>query len=110
MVAADGRILARGRSDYSTDCVRSVMEDAGLDVTPLKEWCVTWPASPTLRNDLAQATLYLTLEPTMKRRGQALPPMTQLIELSGIGRVVIGCRYEHFLLPDCQGLLLPFPT
>ena len=68
----------------------AVFEDAGLEVTPLREWCVTWPASPKLRKDLSKATLYLTLEPLSRRKGQAQPPMTQLIELSGVRRVVIG--------------------
>ena len=43
-----------------------------------------------LRNDLSSATLYVTLEPDSERHGQALPPLTQLIELSGISRIVIG--------------------
>lgn len=91
LVAEDGTILGRGRSDYNTDCVQAVMEDAGLEATPLQEWCVTWPSSSKLRDQLSNATLYLTLEPSMIRKGQALPPMTQLIEMSGVGRVVIGC-------------------
>jgi pyrimidine deaminase RibD-like protein len=90
-VAEDGTVLGQGRSDYNKDCVRAVMEDAGLEVTPLREWCVTWPSSPKLRQELSKATLYVTLEPTTQRQGQALPPMTQLIELSGVRRVVIGC-------------------
>lgn len=44
-----------------------------------------------MRKDLREATLYLTFEPTCERKGQALPPQTQLIELSGVQRVVIGC-------------------
>jgi pyrimidine deaminase RibD-like protein len=91
LVAADGTILGKGRSDYNFDCVQAVMKDAGLEVTPLQEWCVTWPTSEKLRNELSHATLYLTLEPTSKRKGQGLPPITQLIELSGVRRVVIGC-------------------
>jgi len=82
--------MGRGCSDYNKDSLQAVMEDAGLEVTPLKEWCVSWPSSRNLRSGLSQATLYLTLEPTAQRRGQAYPPMTQLIELSGVGRVVIG--------------------
>lgn len=90
-MGADGRIIGQGRSDFNTDCVQAVMENAGLEVTPLREWCVTWPNSKQLRKDMAGATLYLTLEPTEKRKGQAVPPITELIQLSGVGRVVIGC-------------------
>eukprot|EP00980_Cylindrotheca_fusiformis_P026534 scaffold16363_cov131-Cylindrotheca_fusiformis.AAC.4 len=90
LVAEDGRVIGRGSSDYSRDAVRAVMEDAGLDVTPLQEWCVQWPSSSKLRKDLRKATLYLTMEPNCNRKGQALPPVTQLIELSGVQRVVIG--------------------
>lgn len=91
LIAEDGTILGRGHSDYAKDSVQAVFEDAGLDVSPLHEWCVTWPASKKMRKDLRKATLYLTLEPTCERKGQALPPITQLIELSGVRRVVIGC-------------------
>lgn len=90
LVAEDGTVLARGRSDYNLDVVQAVMENVGLEVTPLREWCVTWPASPKLRRELSKATLYLTLEPSSKRKGQVLPPMTQLIEISGVRRVVMG--------------------
>jgi pyrimidine deaminase RibD-like protein len=72
--------------------VQAAMENAGLEITPLQEWCVTWPAADKLRNEVAKATLYLTVEPTHKRRGQVLPPITQLIELSGVRRVVVGCQ------------------
>jgi pyrimidine deaminase RibD-like protein len=90
LVADDGRILAKGKSSYAKDAIRDVLENAGLTATPLREWCITWPASMKFRNDLAAATLYVTLEPDAERRGQALPPLTQLIELSGISRIVIG--------------------
>lgn len=69
------------------------MKNAGLEITPLQEWCVAWPSSDKLRNDISNATLYLTMEPSIKRRGQATPPITQLIELSGVRRVVIGCQH-----------------
>lgn len=84
-------MLAQGRSDYNKDCVQDVMENAGFDVTPLHEWCVGWPSSAKLRQEVSRATLYLTLEPSPRRKGQDLPPITQLIELSGVRRVVIGC-------------------
>jgi len=68
------------------------MEDAGLEITPLQQWCVTWPSSDKLRNEISKATLYLTMEPSNERHGMALPPISQLIELSGVRRVVIGCQ------------------
>ena len=92
LVSEDGTVFGQGCSDYSQDAIQKAMKDAGLEITPLQEWCVTWPKSDSLRNLLSNATLYLTMEPTDQRRGQALPPMTQLIELSGVGRVVIGCQ------------------
>lgn len=87
----DGTILGKGRSDYKMESVQAALMDSGLDVTPLNEWCVSWPSSASLRQEIAKATLYLTLEPSHQRRGQATPPITQLIELSGVRRVVIGC-------------------
>lgn len=91
LVADDGRILGQGRSSYAKHAILDVLNDAGLDITALREWCITWPSSAELRKDLSTATLYLTLEPSHRRRGQATPPLTQLIELSGIPRVVVGC-------------------
>ena len=105
LIAKDGSVLGSGRSDYDTDSVQAVLKNSGLEVTPLKEWCITWPSSTKLRNDLASATLYLTLEPTMRRRGQRIPPITQLIELSGIKRVVIGCRYVLNVFTNLSFLL-----
>lgn len=90
LVADDGRILGKGKSSYNKDAIRDVLENAGLTATPLREWCITWPSPMKFRNDFAAATLYVTLEPDAERRGQALPPLTQLIELSGISRIVIG--------------------
>jgi len=90
LVADDGRILGEGKSTYAKDAIQVVLENAGLSITPLREWCITWPSRMQLRNDLERATLYVTLEPAAERRGQALPPLTQLIELSGVSRVVIG--------------------
>lgn len=92
LVSDDGTILGQGCSDYSKNSIEKAMQDAGLDIIPLQEWCVTWPKSDKLRNSISNATLYLTMEPSHQRRGQALPPMTQLIELSGVRRVVIGCQ------------------
>jgi len=93
LVSSSGETLGKGCSDYSRDSVQIAMEDAGLDITPLQQWCVTWPSSDKLRKEIADATLYLTMEPNHNRRGQALPPITQLIELSGVKRVVIGCPH-----------------
>jgi pyrimidine deaminase RibD-like protein len=91
LVADDGRILGKARSDFRNDAVRAAIAQAGLEVTPLSEWCVSWPSSEQLRKDLETSTLYVTLEPSSEREGTALPPITQLIELVGIPRVVIGC-------------------
>lgn len=50
-----------------------------------------WSTDDNLRKNIRDSTLYVTLEPSNVRKGQAFPPMTQLIELCGISRVVIGC-------------------
>ena len=88
---SSGKILGQGRSDYHQDCIRAAFENAGLVATPLREWCVSWPVNRALRESLARSTLYTTLEPSDRAKGEALPPITQLIEQSGIPRVVIGC-------------------
>lgn len=94
IIASDGQVLGLGCSSYKNDAIQDALEQTGLDVMPLREWCVTWPAQAAacwkLRDDLASATLYVTLEPLASRRGETLPPLTQLIELSGVSRVVIG--------------------
>eukprot|EP00536_Pseudo-nitzschia_multiseries_P006348 jgi/Psemu1/239311/estExt_Genewise1.C_1330040 len=94
LIASDGRVLGLGCSSYKKDAIQDALEQTGLDVMPLREWCVTWPAQSAacwkLRDDLASSTLYVTLEPLASRRGETLPPLTQLIELSGVSRVVIG--------------------
>lgn len=95
LVTKDGRIFGRGRSDYKLDYIQAVMADAGIVATPLQVWCVAWPSSPSLRDDLAQCTLYLTMEPSPEELGEVLPPLTQLIEAAGIPRVVIGCAHPH---------------
>jgi len=86
-----GKILSSGKSDYLEDAVQSVIRNAGIEATPLSEWCVSWPSNPTLREDLRNSTLYITLEPSARRQGSSLPPITQLIQMSGISRCVIGC-------------------
>jgi pyrimidine deaminase RibD-like protein len=94
LISSDGQVLGLGRSTYAKDAIQDVLEQSGLDITPLREWCVTWPSQSSatwkLRDDLASATLYVTLEPISGRRGESLPPITQLIELSGVSRIVIG--------------------
>uniref|UniRef100_A0A7S4RRL6 CMP/dCMP-type deaminase domain-containing protein n=1 Tax=Ditylum brightwellii TaxID=49249 RepID=A0A7S4RRL6_9STRA len=92
LVNADNQIIGTGRSDYNMDAVQAAISSAGISATPLREWCVSWPNNPKLRRDIASSTLYVTLEPTADRQGEALPPMTQLIMFSGIKRVVIGCQ------------------
>jgi len=92
LVTKDDRIIGRGFSTYERECVQACIKDVGLTATPLREWCVSWPSSRQLRNDIAGATLYLTMEPSAERRGSNLPPITQLIIQSGIQRVVIGCQ------------------
>jgi pyrimidine deaminase RibD-like protein len=87
----DGTILGRGRSSYDQDAVQDVMINAGIQVTPLSEWCVSWPSDKTLRGKLIESTLYITLEPSDERKGTSFPSITQLIQASGIQRVVIGC-------------------
>lgn len=93
LVTGDGRQIGAGRSDYQTEAIQACLKSAGLEITPLSEWIVSWPESSALRHDLAESTLYLTLEPSTKRRGTAMPPLTQLINLTGIPRVVIGAPY-----------------
>jgi len=91
LVAADGTVMGKGRADYDSEATRACLQDAGLQITPLSEWCVSWPSDSKLREQLTSSTLYLTMEPFDQRRGTAYPPMTQLIAQTGIPRVVIGC-------------------
>lgn len=91
-MTSDGRKLGEGRSDYRQNAIQACFEDAGLEATPLQEWCVTWPESASLRKDLENATLYVTVEPSVERGGTALPSAVQLIVATGaLSRVVIGC-------------------
>ena len=90
-MAADGTIMGKGRSDFKTEAVHACLENSGLEITPLSEWCVTWPTNAYLRERLATSTLYVTMEPYEQRRGTAYPPLTQLITQAGIPRTVIGC-------------------
>lgn len=63
------KIIAKGYSSYNEDCVEAVIKNAGINATPLREWVVSWPADRKLREDLAESTLYLTLEPSPERKG-----------------------------------------
>jgi len=91
IVTKDGETIGSGRSTYEHHAIQEAIADAGIDAARLSEWCVTWPKDSKLREDLRDSTLYVTLEPSAERQGHDLPPLTQLIQLSGIPRVVIGC-------------------
>lgn len=92
LVAKDGRILGKGRSNYEGHAVEFAFEDAGISATPLREWCVAWPSNTQFRKDISESTLYVTLEPSNERQGEEKPPITQLIEMANIPRLVIGCQ------------------
>jgi len=90
IVGDDGKIIGQGYSSYKESCIEAAIRDAGIKATPLREWCVGFTSDKVLRDDIAGSTLYLTLEPSAERIGVSQPPLTQLIEYSGIPRVVIG--------------------
>jgi pyrimidine deaminase RibD-like protein len=90
IATSTGKVLGSGRSTYEKDAVVAAIENAGLTATPLSEWCVNWSSNKQLRSDIRDSTLYVTLEPSSLRQGQSLPPITELIHVSGIPRVVIG--------------------
>ena len=69
MATSDGKILSRGRSSYEEDAVEAVIRNAGIEATPLSEWCVSWPSDPSLRSNIRNSTLYITLEPSAERKG-----------------------------------------
>lgn len=92
LVAKDGRILGKGRSNYAGHAVEYALEQSGVNATPLREWCVAWPSDSKFRKDIAESTLYVTLEPSNERQGEEKPPITQLIQMAGIPRLVIGCQ------------------
>jgi len=99
MIVSDGggnpdmeEIIGVGHNSFDTDCVFAALTDAGIEATPLREWIVNWPSSSQLRTQIAGATLYTTLEPSCERRGTEMPPLTDLIHLAGIKRVVIGSQ------------------
>jgi pyrimidine deaminase RibD-like protein len=86
------QILGKGRSDYAGHAVEYAFHEAGISATPLREWCVSWPSDSRFRQDIAESTLYITLEPSNERMGDEKPPITQLIEMANIPRLVIGCQ------------------
>eukprot|EP00591_Stephanopyxis_turris_P002188 CAMPEP_0195530634 /NCGR_PEP_ID=MMETSP0794_2-20130614/33599_1 /TAXON_ID=515487 /ORGANISM="Stephanopyxis turris, Strain CCMP 815" /LENGTH=676 /DNA_ID=CAMNT_0040662185 /DNA_START=273 /DNA_END=2303 /DNA_ORIENTATION=+ len=92
VVSEDGRVIGSGITTCNQDCVVAALSSAGVEATPLREWCVTWTADRKKREEIHGATLYTTLEPSSEHNGESLPPITQLIECSGVKRVVIGCR------------------
>jgi len=69
IVTKDGITLGTGRSNYEQHAIQAAIADAGIDATPLSEWCVTWPRDSELRENLRDSTLYVTLEPSAERQG-----------------------------------------
>ena len=92
LVSKDGRILGKGRSTYAGHAIEFAFQEAGINATPLREWCVAWPSDAKFRKDVSESTLYVTLEPSNERAGEEKPPITQLVEMAGIPRLVIGCQ------------------
>lgn len=92
LVSKDGRILGKGRSTYDGHAIEFAFKDANINATPLREWCVAWPSDSKFRKDVAESTLYVTLEPSNERQGEEKPPITQLIQMAGVSRLVIGCQ------------------
>ncbi|KAL3805738.1 hypothetical protein ACHAW5_003818 [Stephanodiscus triporus] len=93
LVAEDGRVLGRGLSDYTRHAVEYALLDAGVSFAPLNEWFVVdWSSDSDFRRDVGASTMYVTLEPSDERRGEERPPITQLIEMANIPRIVIGCQ------------------
>lgn len=91
LATSNGKVLSTGRTSYEEDAVEAVIRNAGIEATPLSEWCVSWSSDPSLRSDIRNSTLYITLEPSAERKGMSFPPITQLIQMVGIRRIVIGC-------------------
>ena len=52
---------------------------------------MAWPTDHDFRREIAESTLYVTLEPSGRRAGEEKPPMAQLVQMSGVPRLVIGC-------------------
>lgn len=89
LVSNDGTILGEGTGSYEADAVQMVLEQAGLEIKYSDQWEITPPRE--FRELLSHSTLYVTLEPSSKSHGSySLPPVTELIVVSGISRVIIG--------------------
>ena len=69
MATSNGKVLSTGRTSYEEDAVEAVIRNAGIEATPLSEWCVSWSSDPSLRSDIRNSTLYITLEPSAERKG-----------------------------------------
>jgi len=91
LVSKDGKILGRGRSDYDGHAVEYALSDAGIEAVPLREWCVAWPTDRDFRRLIAESTLYVTLEPSVRGDGEERPSMASLVRTSGVPRLVVGC-------------------
>lgn len=52
---------------------------------------MAWPTDNAFRRLISESTLYVTLEPNGRRAGEEKPPMAQLVQMSGVPRLVIGC-------------------
>jgi len=63
------QILGKGKSNYTGHAIEFAFQEAGIESTPLREWCVSWPSDSAFRKDIFESTLYVTLEPSNKRQG-----------------------------------------
>ena len=99
LVSSDEKtVLASTASDCRMEAVRKCLLLAGCDIQLVQkddDENNHWHVSLAKKNHLRDATLYVTLEPSTRRRGTALPSAAELIittaaEEDAIGRVVIG--------------------
>lgn len=63
------QILGKGKSNYAGHAIEFAFQEAGIESTPLREWCVAWPSDSAFRKDIQESTLYVTLEPSNERQG-----------------------------------------
>lgn len=59
LIAKDGRVLGKGRSSYAGHAIEFSFQEAGINATPLREWCVAWPQDAKFRKDISESTLYV---------------------------------------------------
>jgi len=87
-----GNVIGTGVSGHDADhhATRAALTAAGVVTTPLREWAVQFPGGAAQRRLLSECTLYLTSEPSHRRRGSAVPPVAGLVAASGVRSVVIG--------------------